>query len=219
MFLENFLNFLRILNCMVGELIAQGAEAKIFHKDGVIIKERFAKEYRIPEIDIKLRKFRTRRESKVLKKLNELGIPCPDLFDVDDKDMRISMEFLDGLKLRDVLQDDPDGFGEIIGRQVGLMHSNDVIHADLTTSNMVLNIGKIHFIDFGLSFFSTKAEDKAVDLHLLNKALESRHSDIYQVCWEAVIRGYKAENPEAGVVLERLAKVSLRGRHKLKSSH
>jgi len=199
------------------KLIAQGAEAKIFSKENSVIKERFQKNYRLPEIDLVLRRSRTRREAKIFQKLKGLKIPCPELFDVDDKEMIISMKFLDGPKLRDVFHEDPEVFCEQIGKYVGLMHANDIIHADLTTSNMILKDDKIHFIDFGLSFFSAKSEDKAVDLHLLDRALESRHFDFYPSCWNAVIKGYKLGNPDAKLVLDRLEQVQLRGRHKKKS--
>ena len=126
------------------------------------------------------------------------------------------MKLLEGPKIRDVFHKKPDIFCEEIGKQVGLMHANDIIHADLTTSNMILVNDKVHFIDFGLSFFSTKQEDKAVDLHLLDRALESRHFDFHPKCWEAVVKGYKNGNPDFKPVLERLENVRLRGRHKKK---
>ncbi len=68
-----------------------------------------------------------------------------------------------------------------IGNLIGKMHNQNIIHGDLTTSNMIVNSNekKIYFIDFGLSFFSEKIEDKAVDLHLLKRALESKHLKKY----------------------------------------
>jgi len=49
---------------IVGELIAQGAEAKIYkttlHSHPVIVKHRFPKRYRHPELDKKLRKRRSK---------------------------------------------------------------------------------------------------------------------------------------------------------------
>jgi Kae1-associated kinase Bud32 len=75
---------------------------------------------------------------------------------------------------------------------------------------------EIHFIDFGLSFFSDKPEDKAVDLHLLDRALESRHFDLYPECWKAVLEGYAKEYNESNSVIKRLEKVESRGRNKQK---
>jgi len=57
------------------------------------------------------------------------------------------------------------------------MHSIDVIHGDLTTSNLMLreNSDLLTVIDFGLSYVSALAEDKAVDLYVLEKSFLSTH--------------------------------------------
>ena len=52
-------------------------EAKIFLEEDKILKNRFAKSYRIKEIDEKLRSFRTRREAKILKKLKTIYFSSP----------------------------------------------------------------------------------------------------------------------------------------------
>ena len=44
-----------------------------------------------------------------------------------------------------------------------------------TPTNDMIYDKKIYLIDFGLSLYSNKPEDKAVDLHLLKQALESKH--------------------------------------------
>jgi tRNA A-37 threonylcarbamoyl transferase component Bud32 len=40
-------------------LVAKGAEANLFLRDGVLVKERICKKYRIKEIDGRLRRLRT----------------------------------------------------------------------------------------------------------------------------------------------------------------
>jgi len=195
--------------------IGRGAEAVVRKQENQVVKERLSKNYRLSEIDNRLRKFRTRREAKVLTKLAEIGIAAPLLSAMDDKNMKISMSFVEGPKLRDVLHEKPSEYSKEIGKKIGLMHKNDIIHADLTTSNMILS-DEINLIDFGLSFFSTKIEDRAVDLHLLHRALESKHHDIHEQCFDAALEGYKETNPEAEQVLKRLEEVQLRGRHKKK---
>lgn len=195
--------------------IAKGAEATIYEDKNIIIKERVAKEYRLKEIDDRLRKFRTKREGKVMNKLEELKFPAPRLLDVNDQAMQLRMEMINGNRLRDVLYQNPIVLSEEIGKKIGIMHSKDIIHGDLTTSNMIL-ANEIKFIDFGLSFFSNKEEDKAVDLHLLRQALESKHFDIWEKCFEAALKGYKTTNPNAELVLNRLEKVEARGRNKNK---
>ncbi len=196
---------------MPGKLIGHGAEAKLFKVDDKVVKERSAKGYRHPVIDEKLRKLRTRKEAKILESLHKLDIPAPKLLKVCDETMQIDMSFLEGPKVRDVMD---VKYAREIGMRVGILHRSDIIHADLTTSNMILKDNKIHLIDFGLSFVSKKVEDKAVDLHLLCRALESRHHEIYLDCMKEVIAGYKETNPDADKVLERLEIVQKRGRNK-----
>lgn len=58
------------------------------------------------------------------------------------------------------------------------MHKTDIIHGDLTTSNMLLRSSlDIVLIDFGLSYISTLIEDKAVDLYVLERAIGSTHPE------------------------------------------
>ncbi len=195
--------------------ISQGAEA-VLHSDSKIVrKDRVSKSYRHPEIDRKLRQFRTRREAKVISKLQELNIPGPQLVNVDDKSMKIDMSFLEGDKVRDILDiKNHYDISRDIGRKIGTLHKHGIIHGDLTTSNLIYHKNNIYFIDFGLSFFSDKVEDKAVDLHLFRQALESKHHKIWQQCFEAAIAGYKECYSEAEKVLERFKIVEKRGRYK-----
>jgi TP53 regulating kinase-like protein len=197
------------------KVIDSGAEATISLDDNVIIKDRVEKSYRLKEIDEKLRKFRTRREAKVLDKLQEINFPAPKLFNMCDTAMQIRMEMINGNKIRDILYQDPIAMSEEIGRKIGILHQNDIIHGDLTTSNMIM-ANEIKFIDFGLSLFSTKEEDKAVDIHLLRQALESKHYDIWEKCFESVLKGYKETYPGSEAVLKRFEQVEARGRNKAK---
>lgn len=203
------------------EIIGRGAEAVIRKKkqDGaeIAVKERIKKSYRIDEIDQELRKLRTRKEAKVLETINQV-IPSPKLLKVDEKENLIEMEFIAGEKIRDVLEkEDYIALCKQIGMQVAKIHKKNLIHGDLTTSNFILKEGKIYFIDFGLSFHSARIEDKAVDLHLLKQALESKHYTIWKECFEAAINGYTIESDEADDVLKRLEQVEKRGRYKEKS--
>jgi TP53 regulating kinase-like protein len=197
------------------KIIDKGAEATIRLHNEQVVKDREKKSYRLDEIDERLRKSRTRREAKILNKLQEINFPAPELHDMCDKAMQLRMEMIHGNKLRDVLYKDPLGLGREIGKKIGTLHANNIIHGDLTTSNMILD-NEIKFIDFGLSFFSHKAEDKAVDLHLLRQALESKHHKCWEDCFKEALEGYKETNPEHSLVLSRLNKVETRGRHKNK---
>ncbi|OIO63992.1 Kae1-associated kinase Bud32 [Candidatus Woesearchaeota archaeon CG1_02_33_12] len=197
--------------------IGAGAEALIYLDKKEVVKERIKKSYRLKQIDEKLRKFRTRREAKVLEKLHSIGFPIPKLILSDDKKMLIKMEFLKGKKLRDILnKKNCEKLCREIGEEVATLHKKGIIHGDLTTSNMILK-DKIYFIDFGLSFFSDKIEDKAVDIHLLRQALESKHHEIFKKSFKAMLAGYKIKNPDYNTIIKRLEKVETRGRYKGKS--
>ena len=194
------------------KLIAQGAESKLFLSGNKVVKDRFRKTYRIKEIDDRLRKFRTKREAKVLEKLQKMNFPVPKLIINNQKDI-IEMEFIKGKLLRDILDDDYMKLSREIGEKVAILHNNHIIHGDLTTSNMILN-KEVYFIDFGLSFFSRKIEDKAVDLHLLKEALESKHSKIWKKSYKAALDSYAKKAVDGKEVLKRIKVVEKRGRYK-----
>lgn len=222
-------------------IIFQGAEAVIIKKSNSIIKDRIKKSYRIPFFDNKLRKQRTKRESKLLEKASKL-IPIPKLIKISE--YKLELEFIKGKKLSEHL-DNLKNANQIciqIGKNIAKLHDDNIIHGDLTTSNMIyagkfsknhkLSVSdtypkstlrdnnlsndskfKIFFIDFGLGFESSHVEDKAVDLHLIKQALEAKHFKHFQVFFSNIIKGYKTSS-NAPVVLQRLEKVESRGRYK-----
>ncbi len=208
--------------------IAQGAEAIIsigkHHPASPVVvqKVRFEKKYRIPELDKPLRQFRTRRESKILQKLEEIHFPSPRLIESNDKTMTITMSKVEGIKLRDFLKKNKytPKIGVEIGKTIALLHTQNIIHQDLTTSNMIKGDTTKHqpliaFIDFGLSFFSDRDEDKAVDLFLCERAIGSTHYELYPKMWNDIIKGYTTSEHTASV-LTRLKQVQDRGRNKKK---
>ncbi|MBD3313686.1 Kae1-associated serine/threonine protein kinase, partial [Candidatus Woesearchaeota archaeon] len=85
------------------ELLAQGAEAKLFKEGGSILKQRFSKSYRHPLIDNLLRKQRTRQEARILERLEAADFPSPSVSEFDDKSMEIRMQNIDGSLMKDVL--------------------------------------------------------------------------------------------------------------------
>jgi len=158
------------------KIIQIGAEAVIYQIDSnTVIKERIKKSYRLPELDDTLRKRRTRREGKVLQKTTA---NVPSVSRVNDKTMQIEMQYIDGQVLSNILDTSPKQsvMCKQVGEQIAILHNEDIIHGDLTTSNMLLHKGKIYLVDFGLAFFSHKREDKAVDLRLLKQAINSKHA-------------------------------------------
>lgn len=103
-----------------------------------------------------------------------------------------------------------------MGLVIGRFHAAHFIHGDLTTSNLMLRSRdpqRVVLIDFGLSQNTTKAEDKAVDLYVLERAIRSTHNAVEPFV-EAIYRGYKeALSPKQyGQIIAKLEEVRLRGR-------
>ena len=192
------------------QLIQQGAEGKIYKLGNKLIKHRIKKSYRLEILDNKLRKFRTKREAKLLTKAKT---NVPKILKVDEKEMIIEMEFIKGKLLKDTLDTLPKNkqleVCQQLGQEIKKLHEQDIIHGDLTTSNLILKDDKIYFIDFGLGFFSKRIEDKAVDLHLLKQALESKHHNNYKFYISNILKNYKDKE-----TITRLEKVEKRGRYK-----
>ena len=100
-----------------------------------------------------------------------------------------------------------------IGRIIGKLHANGIIHGDLTTSNMILEDNQIYFIDFSLGEMSKKIEDQGIDINLLFEALKSTHFKILKSCWSNIVKGYKQEYNESKKVLEKVEEIEKRGRY------
>lgn len=203
------------------KIIAQGAEAILYKENNKLIKHRIKKYYRINQLDKKIRKTNTRREINLLQKVSSL-IPVPKITSFSDKTMKINMEYIDGKLLRNILDKlnskEREKVCKKIGEQVALLHKNNIIHGDLTTSNIILKQNKVYFIDFGLGFISHKVEDKAVDLHLLKQALEAKHYKHFEISFNYILQGYKKIDEKLfNEVINRLKKVEQRGRYKEKT--
>jgi Kae1-associated kinase Bud32 len=78
---------------------------------------------------------------------------------------------------------------------------------------MIIKNNDIYFIDFGLGGFSKRIEDKAVDLNLLYEALKSTHSNVLEVCWNEILKGYKEEYSKANEVINQIKEIEKRGRY------
>lgn len=197
------------------KLIAQGAEAKLYRKDNELIKDRISKSYRIKEIDEPLRKSRTKKEAKLISEARRVGINVPKIISVEE--YKITMEFIDGTKLKDALNNTDSKtrkkLAEEIGKIAGILHSNDIVHGDLTTSNMILKDDKIFLIDFGLGDLSKRIEDHAVDISVLKEAFKSTHYKYLKELWSSFICGYKQNNSKSDDVLRTLEDIQKRGRY------
>jgi len=220
------------------ELIAKGAESNLYKDGEILIKERLKKEYRITEIDEKLRKKRTLGESKILQKLKgELNVP--EVIRVDDKNFKIFMKFMGGSLMKDLIKKDKEqtkrelkDIAVQLGKQIAKMHRLNVIHNDLTTSNIIISSlrsdiskagfeitngeeKKVYLIDFGLSYVSQRTEDKATDLVVLEHSLNA--TGIGFLAGD-VIEGYKniyeeCNDKKADEIFKRMKEVKKRVRY------
>jgi len=196
------------------KILGAGAEATVYLDDNSVYKERSVKNYSHEDIDSVLRKTRTRKESKILKSLEKYGF-VPKI--IEQKEYNIVMEHIVGTQLKKILDKDPK-LAILIGKNLSIMHDLNMIHGDLTTSNMILSgkdkSKKLYFIDFGLSYNSARIEDKAVDIHLFKQALESKHFRVNDKAYKYFLQGYNPKDRKE--ILERLAIAETRGRYKEK---
>src|SRR3989344_5422086 len=111
-------------------VIQQGAEAIISLKDNQISKLRTKKSYRIPELDEKIRKSRTKAEAKIIEKLKNT-INVPKILKVDEKNKEIFMEYIEGKKLSENLEKlDYKKICRQIAEEISKIHDKDIIHGD-----------------------------------------------------------------------------------------
>lgn len=200
---------------MKQELIANGAEGLIYlaNDKNYVKKVRVSKDYRIKEIDIDLRKRRTRQEARILKKLENINFPSPKVFEIDEDNFTLCIEYIQGNKVRDIInKKNCKLIAKELARLIVRLHKLNIVHHDLTTSNMIVFEEKLFLIDFGLSFVSKKVEDKAVDIHLLKRAIESKHPLLFEEFMKEFADCYQSFGDKD--VLKRVNVVDLRGRYK-----
>ncbi len=238
-------------------LLSQGAEGKIFIGEFLskkcVVKERFVKKYRIKELDQKLTKNRMLNESKNIARASKLGINVPTLYFVDLIERKIYMEYLENsCQLKVILQaiysqNDITQYNSLIdkisndlGNMISNLHSGDLVHGDLTPSNIILKIKEdtnsellnnakeiilqnknydyMYLIDFGLSSVALSTtsgiEDKAVDLYVLKRAIISSNPKSEEL-FEKAMDIYQKKCKNGKEIIERYKKVEMRGRKKL----
>jgi len=209
-----------------GTLLRKGAEAVILNAQWfdktIIIKYRMPKLYRIQALDDALRTRRTLLEARTLMNLHAQGIPVPLVHEIDPAHGIIIMQKILGMRLKDCVNSLSDSVRNAvfyeIGQWIARMHLAMYVHGDLTTSNIIYTPhGKLFFIDFGLSMYSSSIEDHAMDLHLYKRVLSSTHGLHYPQIYEKFIQGYQTERGQEGLeIINRVAAIELRGRYVLK---
>lgn len=210
------------------KLLFQGAESRVYHGEykskPAILKERFEKKYRLPELDKKLTKERIRSELKAYEKISKR---CKDLSDsmssilYSDERNIIFEELCDTVNVSQFFNENHDSpvlvesMLEMLGVVVAQIHLCDIIHGDLTTSNFLVkkqnDSYKLSPIDFGLSSSSTSDEDRAVDLYVLERAIQSTHPGLN---FDTLLQSYQKQM-KTDKINKRLDQVRMRGRKRL----
>jgi len=212
-------------------IIGRGAEAILEMKDfkdlyfpskdlkiEIVIKKRIKKGYRIKEIDLHLRRSRTILESRLMHEAKKY-VRTPTLFEIDPDECYIVMEYIEGDRVKELLEkvnsEKRENVCFKIGNMVGKLHKNGIIHGDLTTSNMIYKFNEIYLIDFGLGEFSREIEKQGVDMHLLKEALQSTHYKYFLEDFETVMEGYAyiVGNEKKKEILKRINEIEKRGRY------
>ncbi len=125
------------------------------------MKERFEKKYRVKELDVKITKDRIINESRNIARAYKSGINTPNLLFVDLINRKIFMQYVDNsVQLKEVLRtiflsNKSSSDTSIVllryknmlekiytqmGENLAKLHNSNIIHGDLTTSNMLLKI-------------------------------------------------------------------------------
>jgi TP53 regulating kinase-like protein len=205
-------------------LLKKGAEASLYladwHGKRVIIKQRLPKAYRPPQLDQTIRRYRTVHEPQLMHEAKRAGVPTPAIFMVDVENAAIIMEYVEGHQVKALLDklsvEDRAELCRKIGGEIAKLHRHGIVHGDLTTSNMILNLkGTVFFVDFGLGDKTIELEAQGVDLHLLKRALQSTHFGHAEECFTAVLKGYAevvGADAEASVC-EKIREIEKRGRY------
>lgn len=229
---------------MKDELLQSGAEAQIwkttFLTHAAAYKKRVPKNYRINELDLKIRSQRIQTEVNLLHKAKLAGVRTPVVYGIDQKNAGFWMEFLGGTRFKDELNSkikNSQKFGKNgqiqnkktknsklnsrsnsvllcskAGEMIAKLHSSGLVHGDLTTSNFIVEKNELVLFDFGLGFFSGKTEDFSTDLLNLKKTFGATHPFL-QNEWKALLASYEKNFVAGKNVVKQMAAIEKRARY------
>lgn len=205
---------------------AVGAEARLEAVDflgrAAMVKRRVVKGYRHEVVERKVVSRRTRQEARMLMEAWGAGVRVPQLLDAVPEDGVLVMEEVGGPSLKSVFMrsgDEPEKLRLMreVAAMVARLHQAGIVHGDLTTSNLLTDRegpgAKPVLIDFGLSALSGEAEAQAVDLHVLEEALQATHAG-HEELWRVFLAAYQENAAPDGGTLARLADLEGRGRYR-----
>lgn len=207
-------------------LIKRGAEADIYlvewYGKKAISKVRRPKQYMHHMLDREIRRKRTLHEAEMLNMAKRAMVTTPLIYFVDPLNAEIIMQYIEGYTVKDLMTN--DNIEDPLLRQalidMGIytarLHARNIIHGDLTTSNFILhNSNRLVLIDFGLAFYSSRTEDKAVDIRLIKEVMSSAHANLFNEAFRLFIDGYAsvAGEDNTKVLLKKVREIEQRGRY------
>lgn len=201
----------------------RGAEAKLRRVDWwgfpALVKERDSKSYRPKALDERLRRERTRTETRLLVDARRLGVRTPLVYDVDLAHHRLTLEEIPGPTLKQLLEDPTvtpealDAAVRAFGLALGQLHAGGISHGDLTSSNVLFPEGPTGppaFLDLSMGSRSPGVEELGIDLHLVEEDLKALHPRADHLI-HAFLEGYDSGNPGGAKEVRQRVK-AIRGR-------
>jgi len=199
--------------------LKKGAEADIslviWRGMPAISKVRQPKQYRHSDLDLAIRTQRTVHEATLLSAAKAAGVRTPFVCFVDPEGAEIIMEHVEGPNVKDVLD---IKLCKEMGRYTARLHGAGIVHGDLTTSNFIVtensDADRLILLDFGLSYYSDRIEDLAVDIRLIKEIFTSAHISV-KGAFSNFVRGYKdvAGKRRTTKILENVREIERRGRY------
>jgi len=198
------------------KMLKKGAESELYltcwYGYEAVSKKRTPKKYRNGFIDLFLRKHRTLHESDILSKVKFFGVRSPFIYFIDLNNFEIIMEYIKGMVLKDNFN---PKYCYDLGEITAKLHSNNIIHGDITTSNFILTSHhSLAILDFGLSFYSERYEDKAADIRLFKEIINSAHVDFFKESIDNFFMGYKNVYGKKSIkIFDTVTEIEKRGRY------
>lgn len=139
------------------------------------------------------------------------GLHTPFVYFVDPEKAEIVMEFVEGRQAKDLLD---VRLCRRIGQYAALLHSANIIHGDLTTSNFIVDGKRLVLLDFGLAYYSERTEDMAVDVRLIKEVFTSAHVGL-RGAFSDFVSGYEkvAGKKKTAKILANVREIEQRGRY------
>jgi len=198
-----------------------------------VMKARKPREWRHPDLDLRLTTQRMNAEVRILNKLSHSGLPTPHLLDLDTSKTTMITTLMGGLPLVQILRENKltkshyhKIFSEI-GVCIRKLHRLGVTHGDLTTNNMLWDKAEgISLVDFGLAKITYELEQYGLDFHLMHECFGASHPE-QDTAMELIVENYLdyddkhglpestggGELPLAGDVISRFEQIKTRVRY------